>query len=430
MQPTDSSLSVDGIVAHGLLLSQLEDSPHAAAWADLQAALSSHQRGELDRAEALYRQVLVSFPDQPDSLHMLGVIEAQRGRPEKAVELIRHAISIAPDNPLAHNNCGNALRALQRYDEALSCYDRAVALRPSYPEALYSRGLTLRDLHRHQEASEAYEKAIVLRPADPVLHVGRGNTLSELKRRDEAIASYRQALACGGDQALIRYYLAALGAEDVPPIPPQVYVEGLFDQYATRFDEALDALDYRVPEQLFKTILDIDATGDRDIADLGCGTGMCGTVFRRLARSIVGVDLSANMLEESNKRAVYDRLVKADLVEFLNDHPNAFDLIIAADVFIYVGALEAVFAATRKALRSGGQLAFSVESDKGVSFSLRESRRYAHSLPYLQQLAADNGFVERAISPVTIRLSDGVGIAGHNIVFELAPSNSGHSGNQ
>lgn len=489
--------------------------------ADLQKAVSFHQRGELDRAESLYRRVLASLPDHPDALHMLGVLAAQKGNPGQAVDLIRRAIAVAPDNPAAYNNCGNvlqdlgqreealacyeralaikpdyaqaldsrgnvlcdlgryeealasydgvlaltgndpqtlngrgnalanlrryeeaivaydralaakpdyaealynranSLRELQRYEEALVCYGRATTLQPSYPEALYNQGLTLRDLHRYEEALASYDRAIALRPEDPNLHVGRGNALCDLKRHEEAIASYREALARGGNPELLRYYLAALGAESLPPTPPRIYVEGLFDQYAARFDQALFELDYRIPELLFKTVTDVRADGGRDIADLGCGTGMCGALFRAIARSLVGVDLSENMLEKAKERAVYDRLVKADLVDFLNAHPKSFDLVITADVFIYVGALEAVFAATRRALRDGGQLAFSVESDDGDGFSLRPSRRYAHSLGYLRKLASRHGFVERAVVPVTVRLAEGKGIPGYNVVFDL-----------
>ena len=67
-------------------------------------------------------------------------------------------------------------------------------------------------------------------------------------------------------------------------------------------------------------------------------------------------------------------------------------LAIAADVFVYIGDLAAVFAGARHALRQGGWLSFSIEASDGADFVLRPTRRYAHSAAYLERLARDHGF--------------------------------------
>ena len=56
-------------------------------------ALQHHRAGRLVEAEALYRQILATETEHPDSLHMLGVIAQQSGQPHLAIELIRRAIS-------------------------------------------------------------------------------------------------------------------------------------------------------------------------------------------------------------------------------------------------------------------------------------------------------------------------------------------------
>jgi predicted TPR repeat methyltransferase len=146
---------------------------------------------------------------------------------------------------------------------------------------------------------------------------------------------------------------------------------------------------------------------------------MCGEVFRRLARTLVGVDLAANMIEMATARGVYDRLVRDDLNDFLGAHIGSFDLVIAADVFIYVGDIDVAFAATRAALRPQGQFAFSVEAFDGEGFILRPSRRYAHSLAYLRSLALRHGFAERAIHPVSVRQEEGQDLPGFIAIFDL-----------
>lgn len=524
--------------------------------AQLQQALSLHQRGLLTEADGLYRQVLEILPQHFDALHMLGVLEAQRGNPAAAVDLIGRAIKISARNPAAYNNRGNALRALGRHKEALNSFDRALALRPDYPEALNNRGNALRDLRRPKEALASYDRALALRPDnleslsnrgnalrdmkrpeealesfdralalksdnaevlnnrgntlrdlrryDEALasfdralavrpdyaeaHYNRGNVLRDIRRFDEAlasfdralalkpdyvealnnrgtalraldrldealssfdralalkpgyadalenrghvlhavkrpqdaIASFRAALALGGDRELLRYYLAALGAESPPAAPPQTYVEGLFDQYAGTFDESLLGLKYEIPRQLFDAVMALGPGGLLDVADLGCGTGMCGQLFRAIARTLSGVDIAANMIAKSTERGVYDRLIKGDLNEFLAANKAAFDLVVAADVFIYVGDIDAVFAGTRTALRPGGRFAFSVESLEADGFALRPSRRYAHSLRYLQGLESKHGFIERTVLPVSVRQEEGRDLPGFIVVLERA----------
>lgn len=376
--------------------------------------------GRIEDALASYDRALALRPNNAEILNNRGNALRDLGRVDEALASYDRALALNPAYAEAFYNRANALGGLERYEEALASYDRALALRPAYAEACHNRGLTLRALNRWDDALASCDRALALEPDNADFLSSRGHILADLKREPEAIESYRRALSRGGNEELLRYYLAALGAEPFPPTPPQSYVEGLFDQYAGRFDDALQSLKYTIPEQLFNAVIAVRPDGKRDIADLGCGTGMCGFYFRSIARSLVGVDIAENMIGKSRARGVYDRLVKANLTDFLRDHPAAFDLVVAADVFIYVGDVDAVFAAAHAALRPGGQLAFSVEGDEGDGFSLRPSRRYAHSLGYLRGLAVKHGFTERSVIAVAIREEDGDNIPGFNVIFERA----------
>jgi predicted TPR repeat methyltransferase len=70
---------------------------------------------------------------------------------------------------------------------------------------------------------------------------------------------------------------------------------------------------------------------------------------------------------------------------------DRYDLIVSADVFIYVGALERAFQLASQVLRAGGGLAFSLEewAQGPEEYVLRPSLRYAHSLAYIQRLASN-----------------------------------------
>ena len=62
------------------------------------------------------------------------------------------------------------------------------------------------------------------------------------------------------------------------------------------------------------------------------------------------------------------------------------DLVTAADVFMYVGALEGIVATVAGMLAPDGLFAFSVEKLAGEGdFALQPSRRYAHSEAYVRR---------------------------------------------
>ena len=195
----------------------------------LQQAFNLHQRGELDRAQELYRQAAESGPLDHRAFHMWGVLRSQRGDHVKAIELIAKALRIAPNDFGAHSNHGLALAGAQRYDDAIASYDRAIAIKPDFYQAHYSRGIALANLKRFGEAISSFRAALKLQPRnapilyglglsleatgqfeaaiahydralelDPRLVDGwdtRGNALHALKRDDEALASYDKALS-------------------------------------------------------------------------------------------------------------------------------------------------------------------------------------------------------------------------------------------
>jgi predicted TPR repeat methyltransferase len=215
--------------------------------------------------------------------------------------------------------------------------------------------------------------------------------------------------------------LAALGAAPVSETAPAEFVVELFDSYANRFDEHLvKELEYRTPEYLNRVLRSALGENARSlhIIDLGCGTGLCGPLLRDIAASMVGVDLSPKMIEKAEQRGVYDRLVVGDITAELESTQAAYDLIVSADVFIYIGNLAPVFAASGKALKPGGLFAFSVEAgEEGAQYVLRTSGRYAHSMDYVRSLAAGVGLTEVSVEDVVLRKEKGLPMAGHIFLF-------------
>jgi predicted TPR repeat methyltransferase len=204
--------------------------------------------------------------------------------------------------------------------------------------------------------------------------------------------------------------------------PPAGFVEALFDQYASEFDAALlEKLEYRVPELLADAIARAVPGGFSHLVDLGCGTGLMGERLARSVSFLEGVDISANMLKRAEAKQIYGRLARADLNLF--EFPVGMDIVTAADVFMYVGALDGLVVRIATALPAGGTFACSVEHHGGPEdFVLRPSRRYAHSEAYLRRLLGNSGFDILSLESAAIRTDRGEPIEGLIVVARRAAS--------
>lgn len=152
----------------------------------------------------------------------------------------------------------------------------------------------------------------------------------------------------------------------------------------------------------------VAATGLRfgDVLDLGCGTGLAAAPLAPFVDRLTGVDLSAGMLERAAKRGSYAELVKADVVDYLDGHPVAFDLVVASDTLIYFGDLGPVFSGVARALRPGGLFAFSVETMAEGSYRLQPSGRFTHAIPHVEHMAAA-GLAVAAQDATVLRIEAG-----------------------
>ncbi len=373
-----------------------------------------HDDGHLEEAARLYEQVLDTDPDLVDVVHLLGVLRAQQGRSVAAAALLEQAVRTAPslDRLMA---LGEVSFDLGRWARAVECFTEAADLAPDDPEPLRNLGHAWFAQDRFIDAAAAYRRLLGRHPEDANAWSALGFTLVHLDLADAAARSFALAVRHDPSDEEARHLLAALEGRTTRRAPDD-YVRGLFDRYADRYDRHLQGrLAYRVPELLHGLVEDVlaPAAGSLRIADLGCGTGLAGAVVADRASRLVGIDLSPKMLEHARGRGCYDELVEASIEDWLEGTREAFDLVLGADVFIYVGALDRVLPRIREILRPGGSLAFSTECAHGADYELRSTGRYAHSLPYLDRLAAAAGLelVERR--PTVIRVERERPLTGH-----------------
>jgi predicted TPR repeat methyltransferase/lipoprotein NlpI len=374
--------------------------------------------GRFEDAILNFDQAIALQPDFSQAYNNRGTALSQLRRYEDAVSSFKMAISYSPINANAHNNLGNVFYEVKRHKDAITSYDNALATEPQFAEAWVGRGNAFSALELFDEAVRSYENAVKLKPELQDGWVGRGRMLSLLRRYADAIENYEQAIERSGDSEVFRYNLAALGVGLPPGRMPREMVVKLFDEYADRFDKHLiGTLKYRAPAMLFGLSKRILPPGTLNVLDLGCGTGLVGAQFSPIARTLIGVDISENMLQKARARGVYTDLILDDVTHFLQSRRDEFDLVVSADLFIYIGDLSSVFSEIRCALKTNGLFCFSVEAAEKGDFVLRSTLRYAHSLAYLRHLADSAGFNVELVMPGIIRNESEVGIDGYYIAM-------------
>ncbi len=384
------------------------------------AGVEQFERHNFEAAAALFEQALQLAPGRPSVLMNLGISCVQLGRFARADECLRQALDADASQTDAWMAWGVTQMALGDWAQALHCHEQAHALGADGADFCLRWGQCLAHQARLPQAVLVFEQALAHDPDLAEAWSQMAHVQRDMGQTAQAIAAYQRALQLGADPELHRYYLAALSPQQPMVNAPAAYVEKLFDQYADDFEAHLvGQLGYQGHRVLLQHLpADPTARFER-VWDLGCGTGLCGSLIRPRAGHLSGVDLSSAMVAKARTLGVYDSLHAQDLVDFLKQSAEQADLVLAADVFIYVGHLEAVFEALSPRVRPGGWLAFTVEeADPGLAVQLHSTLRYAHALPYLQGLAAQHGWHWARVHCAPLRLDQAQPLMGAYVYLQ------------
>jgi predicted TPR repeat methyltransferase len=408
------------------LLAGKSPSTHIAMDATLDQARSSFfdgiahfEAGRLDEARQSFEASLALAPGRPSVLLNLGLTLFRLGRWQDAIAPLQAAATAEPGQADVWTHLGLTHEALGHWAEAATSFEHALGLAPQQAPLWLAYGRCQLRLGQADRALESFQRAVEVAPDSAEAWSERGSLLRELHRLDEAASCFEKAIALGADDDLHRYYLASVRGTGAPAAPPRRYVEALFDDYAGDFqDHLVGRLRYQGHETLLRPLVD---AGRRypSVLDLGCGSGLCGPLIRPLADAVDGVDISAAMLDKARRLGVYRDLVHADLATFLAGTDRKVDLVLAADVFIYVGELSATFRSIRRLLNPGGCLAFTVELPPGnEDMCLLPSLRYAHSESHVRKQALAHGFSVRDIFAAPLRYDQSQPVRGLYVYLE------------
>lgn len=194
----------------------------------LDQAIKSHQQGLLSEAEALYNNYLSKHPDDPDALHLSGVLNIQLKKIPEGIDRIKNAIKQRKDFPKALSNLGRILCDIgdnksgslaysqsirldnknelvwnslaisffndQNYSAAINTINEAIKLHP-FSESLYDNGCRI--LKRENKINECYllaKKGLMKIPGNSRLRMHYAQCCFILNKFDDAWKDYEVRL--------------------------------------------------------------------------------------------------------------------------------------------------------------------------------------------------------------------------------------------
>ncbi len=368
-------------------------------------ALKLHQDGDYAGAIVCYQTILDYFPDGDLALYNLGLAHYALGDYRQAADAFVAAAEINPQEADYWYNTGLALKQTADYEGAQQAYNTAATLCPDDVDTWYNLGCCLQAAGDYNGAADAYEHALVLNNQHAAALGNLACCLQCAGSHEQAAATYGKLVHLQPDDVAAQYMLDALEGKNTTS-PPSEYVAGLFDGYSENFDrDLLENLSYRVPDMLVDLIARHigERTKKMRVVDLGCGTGLSGQAVFPYANHLSGVDLSAKMVAQADKKGCYDQLIVGDVVDFLNNMDEPVDLLLAADVFTYLGDLDPLFQAASAKVWAGGLFCFSTEHETEQDWRLRPTGRYGHHPDYIRRLAENHGWQVRIAERAEIR---------------------------
>ena len=411
----------------GLLYDRQGDSESARSWLErayeispyepaitYQFGIISHSLGDIPEAKRFFSKTLALDPSHWQAAYNLGTSLFALGQVDDAINAYHKAASHNPQDPDIHFNLGLAYIADEKPEKAVCAYLCALEIAPDDAEIHYNMALAHKKLDEIAEAVSFLEIAVALAPDFAPAFGHLGVLYLEQGRVDDAVSCYQRLVDLDYNTEAAQHILSALRGETTEAAPAS-YVKDLFDNFSDSFEERLLAdLEYRTPLEL-KELL--ENAGCKDIRcgrllDLGCGTGLVGEVFAECMDHVDGVDISEGMVAQAAAKGIYWDLHVEEIVEYLQTNSGSYDLIVAADVFVYLGDLDEILSLVAHHLTAEGKVLFSVEHSDGNGFELRPSGRYAHSSSYINEIVKKNGLAVLASRRTNLRKEKGEWITG------------------
>ena len=346
--------------------------------------------GDISAARTFYAQALAQEPYYIEAMYNMAMSYEVSGNFIEVKQRLQKLLEIHPKHLRSLRTLADIMMKEHNYYGAEQVLSMASHISPNHPPTLSKIADCLIQQDEYSSAITVLEQTLALEET-AYTWIQLGVVQRELQSQktlpisNEDIAySFHQALRLDPSSGKAQYLLNMIEGV-TPDRAPSDYVTNLFNFYAPKFEEHLvDILAYQTPKKLKEFLWEETETrAFTNILDLGCGTGLMGVIMHQHCKNLFGVDLSPLMIQEAEKKEAYTQLFQEDLFSIPSlDIPN-IDLIIAADVFVYIGDLGPLFDILTHKITKNGYFLFSVE-ECTEGFKLGAEARFVHSLSHIQ----------------------------------------------
>jgi len=351
--------------------------------------ITLEQKNENEKALAAYEKALAINPYFYHALFNKAVVLEKMDRNDEAEKNYRDAIRANHNFEAAYNNLGALLYKLGRVQEALESYRQVFIINPKNAQSCFNLAVVLEDTEDYQEAAGLCFNILSLDPSMTAAHVRLATILPKwsYSNKKEALNYAKAWQKHFPDNPLARQTLNALSGK-INEEDLFTYTQNFYDAFAETYDQKMNELECKVPDLIRQKLSDFSF---KNALEIGCGTGLCGKILSNVCNKLTGIDFSEKMIEKAKQTKAYSTLKTIDALDFLLQTKETFDLIVAADVFCYIGEMNGLFSQVGKHLRKDGLFVFTIEkSDKENGFEINPFGRILHSRNYIKKLIDNN----------------------------------------
>lgn len=368
-----------------------------------------------DEAIIFYRRAVEIAPQDANALFALGSALVIQGSEIEGREYLKQSLAIETHNARAHVNFGLTYFNTGSAKEAEIAARNALRIDDQLQIAQVLLGMALAEQGDLEGAAAALTKAVSSPAHNVEALFALASVQTALGNKTSAELALQRVLAETPDDSEARHLIDALHGAAISA-PRQNYSRTAFDRIASRFDnQELRLRHYSVPAELTNLIeaFQPDRRSIASLVDAGCGTGLMTSSLRDAfaVEKAVGIDASPKMVEVALKAGLYDRLITED-VGNLERIDGAFDILVAGDLFPYLGGLSPFMAVAHARLAPGGLIAYSIELSDGEPLKLSQSGRFLHTVAYVENCARAAGLRPVASRETILRCVFGRNVPG------------------
>jgi Flp pilus assembly protein TadD len=161
-------------------------------------AVEAGKAGQLDQAEALYKDVLAAAPNAPEVHFNLGVIYRRRKDWPSAEAEFKKAVELQPDHSGNYAALAAMYEASGQMDKAMDVLTQASPRFEQDGRFQFQLGVACMNAGRQEEAAAAFRKAVELDPSNPEGYFYLGTLAVSRNQIAEAISSLEKYVALTG----------------------------------------------------------------------------------------------------------------------------------------------------------------------------------------------------------------------------------------